>query len=78
MCLVVCRVQAATRPRRFQRRCCTRNPSLSVPPWPSISDQAKHLVQWMLQPDPSKRPTAHEVLWTSPLPPVHPTPLLCS
>ena len=40
------------------------NPSFSVPPWPSISDQAKSLVQWMLQPDPSKRPTAHDVLCT--------------
>ncbi|CAI5494410.1 unnamed protein product [Closterium sp. Naga37s-1] len=38
------------------------NPSFTVPPWPDISDQAKHLVSWMLQSDPAMRPTAHEVL----------------
>ncbi|CAI5979215.1 unnamed protein product [Closterium sp. NIES-64] len=38
------------------------NPSFTVPPWPEISDQAKHLVSWMLQSDPAMRPTAHEVL----------------
>ncbi|CAI5478403.1 unnamed protein product [Closterium sp. Yama58-4] len=57
------------------------NPSFSIPPWPSISDQAKDLLRQMLHPDPSKRPSAHEVLchpWlaeagvaqTEPLPPV--------
>ncbi|CAI5474888.1 unnamed protein product [Closterium sp. Yama58-4] len=57
------------------------NPSFSIPPWPSISDQAKDLLRQMLHPDPAKRPSAHEVLchpWlaeagvaqTEPLPPV--------
>ena len=38
------------------------NPSFSMHPWPAISDEAKHLVQWMLQPDPKKRPTAAQAL----------------
>ena len=38
------------------------NPSFDVPPWPAISAQAKDLVAWMLQSDPAKRPTAHQVL----------------
>eukprot|EP00475_Leptophrys_vorax_P000396 TRINITY_DN10220_c0_g1_i1.p1 TRINITY_DN10220_c0_g1~~TRINITY_DN10220_c0_g1_i1.p1 ORF type:complete len:346 (-),score=16.72 TRINITY_DN10220_c0_g1_i1:147-1148(-) len=56
------------------------NPTFAIPPWPSISQHAKDLVSWMLQPDPSKRPTAHQALchpWLSqgvahvePLPPV--------
>eukprot|EP00270_Netrium_digitus_P009791 TRINITY_DN299_c0_g1_i1.p1 TRINITY_DN299_c0_g1~~TRINITY_DN299_c0_g1_i1.p1 ORF type:complete len:526 (+),score=132.98 TRINITY_DN299_c0_g1_i1:135-1712(+) len=56
-------------------------PSFSIPPWPSISDEAKDLVRSMLNPDPAKRPTAHQVLchpWINepgvapeePLPPV--------
>ncbi|CAI5946666.1 unnamed protein product [Closterium sp. NIES-65] len=56
------------------------NPTFAIAPWPSISDHAKELVKSMLHPDPSKRPTAHQVLchpWLSegmsyvePLPPV--------
>eukprot|EP00475_Leptophrys_vorax_P030944 TRINITY_DN4668_c3_g1_i1.p1 TRINITY_DN4668_c3_g1~~TRINITY_DN4668_c3_g1_i1.p1 ORF type:complete len:364 (+),score=52.73 TRINITY_DN4668_c3_g1_i1:104-1093(+) len=57
------------------------NPSFAIPPWPSISEHAKDLLRQMLNPDPAKRPTAHEVLchpWlaeqgaalTEPLPPV--------
>lgn len=34
-------------------------------PWPSISDSAKELVQKMLERDPRKRISAHEVLCTS-------------
>lgn len=31
-------------------------------PWPKVSDNAKDLVKKMLDPDPSKRLTAHQVL----------------
>lgn len=31
-------------------------------PWPKISDSAKDLVTKMLNPDPSRRPTARQVL----------------
>ncbi|CAI7853490.1 unnamed protein product [Closterium sp. NIES-53] len=37
-------------------------PTFAIAPWPSISDHAKELVNSMLNPDPSKRPTAHQVL----------------
>ncbi|KAG2309316.1 hypothetical protein Bca52824_029064 [Brassica carinata] len=32
-------------------------------PWPSVSENAKDLVRWMLIRDPKKRMTAHEVIW---------------
>lgn len=34
-------------------------------PWPSISENAKHLVQQMLEPDPKLRLTARQVLGIS-------------
>ena len=33
-------------------------------PWPSVSENAKHLVHQMLEPDPKQRLTAKEVLGT--------------
>ena len=35
-------------------------------PWPQISESAKGLVRQMLEPDPSKRLTAQQVLGTVP------------
>lgn len=40
----------------------TGTPTYSVTPWKTISKEATHLVQWMLNPDPKGRPTAHQVL----------------
>eukprot|EP00897_Mesotaenium_endlicherianum_P006817 jgi/Mesen1/6163/ME000316S05215 len=38
------------------------SPTYDAHPWPSISKEGKELVQWMLQVDPKKRATAHQVL----------------
>lgn len=41
---------------------CINEADLESAPWPSVSEEAKHLIRWMLSVDPQKRPTASHVL----------------